>query len=78
MNDLDRELQERERKVDLYEHEYKKWNDCPIVYNYENKEYKLEGITNNKIKPNLIKHNNSRFQKLLIIRINKNKVSKGL
>ena len=70
MNDLDRELKERENKLEQSTVNVK-WN---VVFP-EIGAKEVYRTSNNKIKPNLIKHNNSRFQKLLIIRTNKSKHS---
>lgn len=76
MNDLDKELKERESKLEQSTVNVK-WN--VVFLEIGAKEFDntllVYGISNNKIKPNLIKHNNSRFQKLLIIRTNKSKHS---
>lgn len=70
MNDLDKELKERESKLEKSTVNVK-WN---VVFP-EIGAKEVYRTSNNKIKPNLIKHNNSRFQKLLIIRTNKSKHS---
>lgn len=70
MNDLDKELKERESKLEQSTVNVK-WN---VVFS-EIGAKEVYRTSNNKIKPNLIKHNNSRFQKLLIIRTNKSKYS---
>lgn len=68
MNDLDKELKERESKLNKNVTN----SDQVLTLNLIASEIFKP---NNKIKPNLIKHNNSRFQKLLIIRTNKSKHS---
>lgn len=76
MNDLDKELKERESKLEQSTVNVK-WN--VVFLEIGAKEFDntllVYRTSNNKIKPNLIKHNNSRFQKLLIIRTNKSKHS---
>ncbi len=82
MNDLEKELKEREYQLMnqkcINEANKTEFDMLFGKLDYPISECRIVGTsTNNKIKPNLIKHNNSRFQKLLIIRTNKNK-SKGI
>lgn len=75
MNDLDKELQERESKLEKSVVNVI-WKEVfPKINSIDFGKILIYGTTNNTIKPNLIKHNNSRFQKLLIIRTNKSKHS---
>ena len=75
MNELDKELKERESKLEKSIVNVT-WKEVfPKTNSIDFGKILIYGTSNNTIKPNLIKHNNSRFQKLLIIRTNKSKHS---